>query len=137
MSDASLPPPATAQLAARITLTRRLAVGCTLALIVLGLAWELSIAPLPGGTGKLAWKVFPLTFAIAGLLKERLYTYRWVSLLVWLYVTEGLVRAVSDSGAVIPLALLELALSLTLFTACAVHVRLRLANGRQQAAPQA
>ncbi|TAK78218.1 MAG: DUF2069 domain-containing protein, partial [Aquabacterium sp.] len=66
-------------------------------------------------------------------LKEKLYTYRWVSLLVWLYVTEGLVRATSDGGAVIPLALLELVLGLTLFTACALHVRLRLANGRLQA----
>lgn len=133
MSDA--PPPAldAAQLAARITLTRRLAVGSTLGLIVLGVAWELWLAPLPGGTGKLAWKVLPLTFAVAGLLKEKLYTYRWVSLLVWLYVTEGLVRATSDGGTVIPLALLELVLGLTLFTACALHVRLRLANGRLQA----
>ncbi|TAL15424.1 MAG: DUF2069 domain-containing protein [Aquabacterium sp.] len=133
MSDAPPPSLDAAQLAARITLTRRLAVGSTLGLIVLGVAWELWLAPLPGGTGKLAWKVLPLTFAVAGLLKEKLYTYRWVSLLVWLYVTEGLVRATSDGGAVIPLALLELVLGLTLFTACALHVRLRLANGRLQA----
>ncbi|TAK84027.1 MAG: DUF2069 domain-containing protein, partial [Aquabacterium sp.] len=87
MSDAPPPSLDAAQLAARITLTRRLAVGSTLGLIVLGVAWELWLAPLPGGTGKLAWKVLPLTFAVAGLLKEKLYTYRWVSLLVWLYVT--------------------------------------------------
>lgn len=142
MSDAPLPTPTSASLpdaarvSQRIALTRRLAVGSTLGLVVLGLAWELWLAPLPGGTGKLAWKVLPLTFAVAGLLKEKLYTYRWVSLLVWLYVTEGLVRATSDGGAVVLLALLELALSLTLFTACAVHVRLRLANGRLQAASQ-
>ncbi len=133
MSDAPPPSLDAAHLAARITLTRRLAVGSTLGLIVLGVAWELWLAPLPGGTGKLAWKVLPLTFAVAGLLKEKLYTYRWVSLLVWLYVTEGLVRATSDGGAVIPLALLELVLGLTLFTTCALHVRLRLANGRLQA----
>ena len=27
-----------------------------------------------------------------------MYTYRWVSLLVWLYFTEGVVRATGDRG---------------------------------------
>src|SRR5947207_6044467 len=74
--------------------TRTVAVGCVLALIVLGLAWELWLAPT--GHRTLAWKVLPLAVPIAGLLKNRLYTYRWVSLLVWLYVAEGAVRATSD-----------------------------------------
>jgi hypothetical protein len=34
----------------------------------------------------------------AGLLRHRLYTFRWLSLLVWLYVTEGLVRAPATAG---------------------------------------
>ena len=34
-----------------------------------------------------------------GLLRNRMYTYRWLSLLVWLYFTEGVVRAASDRGA--------------------------------------
>ena len=62
--------------------TRALAVGSVAGLIVLGVAWELWLAPLrPGGTW-LALKVLPLVFALAGLLRHRLYTYRWVSLLV-------------------------------------------------------
>lgn len=112
----------------RIEWTRRIAVACVLALIALGVSWELWLAPLPGGTGALAWKVLPLIFPLAGLLKLRLYTYRWTSLLVWLYVTEALVRLTSESGRVPLLAAIELILSLLLFAACAIHVRLRFAG---------
>ncbi len=107
---------------------RALAVGCLLALILLGLAWELWLAP----TGNRTWalKVLPLAGALAGLLKHRMYTYRWVSLLVWLYVAEGAVRATSERGIVVPLALAEIVLSLMLFAACAVHVRWRLRQAR-------
>lgn len=99
---------------------------CVVGLIVLGLAWELKLAPLPGGTGALAFKVLPLTLALSGLLKHRLYTYRWLSLLVWLYFTEGVVRATSDHGLSQQLAIIETALSVALFAACAIYVRLRL-----------
>lgn len=104
--------------------SQRVAVASLLALILLGLLWELRLAPT--GSGMLALKVLPLTFAVAGLLKRRLYTYRWVALLVWLYFVEGVVRATSDPGLSARLALLEVILSLVLFTACAVHVRWRL-----------
>jgi uncharacterized membrane protein len=107
--------------------TRWVAVASVLGLIVLGLAWELWLAPLrPGGT---AWalKVLPLAFAAPGLFRRRMYTYRWTSLLVWLYFTEGVVRATGRGlGDSLPLALLEVVLSLLLFAACALHVRLRL-----------
>ncbi len=107
---------------------RALAVGCVLALIVLGLAWELWLAP----TGNRTWalKVLPLAWALTGLLKYRMVTYRWVSLLVWLYVAEGAVRATSEHGIVVPLALAEIALSVVLFAACALHVRWRLRQAR-------
>lgn len=105
---------------------RLLNVALLLSLIGLGLAWELWLAPLKGGTGALALKVLPLTLAIAGMLKHRLYTYRWVSLLVWLYFTEGAMRATSDTGISQALAGIEVTLSAALFTACAVYIRLRL-----------
>ena len=38
-------------------------------LIVLGLAWELWLAPT--GNGTLAWKVLPLVLPLAGLLRNR------------------------------------------------------------------
>ena len=108
---------------------RALAVACLLALVMLGLAWELWLAP----TGNRTWalKVLPLAGALAGLLKHRMYTYRWVSLLVWLYVAEGAVRATTERGIVVPLALAEIVLSLILFAACAVHVRWRLRQARR------
>jgi uncharacterized membrane protein len=108
--------------------TRWLAVGSVLGLIALGVAWELVLAPLrPGGT-LLALKVLPLCFPLAGLLKNKMYTYRWVSLMVWLYFTEGAVRAYSDRAPSNYYAMVEVLLCLVLFVACALHVRLRLAN---------
>jgi len=118
------PPPAAASPV--VALTRWLAVGSLLALIVLGLAWELWLAPLRPGGSWLVLKVLPLCIPLAGLLRNRLYTYRWVSLMVWLYFTEGIVRGTSDRGASARLAWLEVALCLSLFAACVLHVRKRL-----------
>jgi uncharacterized membrane protein len=115
--------------------TRAVAVASLLALIVLGLAWELRLAPT--GSGLLALKVVPLAVPLVGLLKKRLYTYRWLSLLVWLYFTEGVVRATSDRGLSAVLAAVEVALCLVLFVACAVHVRERLRNAAAAAAASA
>jgi uncharacterized membrane protein len=109
-----------------VAATRILAVGSLLGLIVLGLAWELVLAPIRPGGSLLAIKVLPLCIPLAGLLKNRMYTYRWVSLMVWLYFTEGAVRAYSDKAPSNYLAMIEVALCLTLFVACALHVRLRL-----------
>ncbi len=118
-----------------VALTRWLAVGSLVGLIVLGLAWEMWLAPLRPGGSWLALKVLPLVVPLAGLLKNRMYTYRWVSLMVWLYFTEGVVRAWSD---VLPLgralAFVEVLLCLLLFAACAWHVRLRLRNAAAAAA---
>jgi uncharacterized membrane protein len=108
-----------------VALTRILAVGSLLGLIVLGLAWELLLAPIRPGGSWLALKVLPLCVPLAGLLKNRMYTYRWVTLMVWLYFTEGAVRAYSDKPPGNILAMLEIALCLMLFTASAMHVRLR------------
>ena len=121
----------TPPLPALVSRTRALAVGSTLALIALGLLWELWLAPT--GRGTLALKVLPLALSISGLLKLRLPTYRWVSLLVWLYVAEGAVRASTDPGLSALLALVELGLCLVLFTACALHVRARLRSVRPAA----
>ena len=116
-----------------VTITRLLAVSSLMGLIVLGLAWELWLAPLrPGGT-LLALKVLPLCFPLTGLLKNRMYTYRWLSLLIWLYFTEGVVRAWSDTAPSNYFALVEVLLCLVLFIACALHVRLRLKHAKDNA----
>ena len=113
-----------------VAATRWLAVGSLLGLIVLSLAWELWLAPLRPGGSWLALKALPLAFPLAGLLKRRMYTYRWVSLVIWLYFTEGVVRGWSDKPPSQWLAWAEVALCLVLFTACTLHVRLRQRNAR-------
>ena len=116
-----------------VRLTRALAVGALLAMIVLGLAWELWLAP----TGNRTWalKVLPLAIPFAGLLRHRMYTYRWLSLLVWPYVAEGVVRATTERGASALLASLQVLLCLVVFAACALHVRWRLRGGTAKEAP--
>jgi uncharacterized membrane protein len=103
---------------------RAVAAGSLLALIVLGLAWELWLAP----TGARSWslKVLPLALGLVGVLKFRMFTYRWLALLVWLYIAEGSVRAFTERGPAVPLALTQALLGLLLFAACAAHVRWRL-----------
>jgi uncharacterized membrane protein len=118
---------------AMVRRTRALAVVATVALIVLGLAWELWLAPT--GRGTLAVKVLPLLMPLPGLVRMRLYTYRWLSLAVLLYAAEGAVRATSERGTSAALAAAELALATILFTACCLHVRARLRAGAPAATP--
>ena len=140
MHNTSAPSPAPfseapAPIPRHVQLTRLVAVGSLLGLIVLGLAWELWLAPVrPGGT-LLALKVLPLCIPLTGLLKHRMYTYRWLSLMVWLYFTEGVVRASGDRAPSNYLAMLEVLLCVFLFVACALHVRLRLQHAKATAQP--
>jgi len=109
-----------------VAATRAIAVGSLLGLIFLSLAWELVLAPLRPGGSWLVLKALPLCVPLIGLLKHRMYTYRWLSLMVWVYFTEGAVRASSDRAPSNYLAMVEVVLCLALFVACALHVRLRL-----------
>lgn len=129
-TELSPPPPMPTPVSAAVDLTRSVAVGAVLGLIVLGLAWELWLAPVRPGGSWLALKVLPLCIPLAGLMRNRLYTFRWVSLAVWLYFIEGVVRAWGDGRPSAWLALIEVALCLMLFTACVLHVRLRLRESR-------
>ena len=110
---------------------RALALAGLLGLIALGLAWELWLAPT--GSGTLAIKVVPLALCVLGLLRHRMYTFRWLSLLVWLYFMEGVVRATTEQGWSRGLALAEIALCLLLFAASALYVRRRLRRAAQPA----
>ena len=112
-------------------MTRALALAGLAALVLLGLAWELWLAPT--GRGTLAIKVLPLALAFGGVWRYRLRTYRWLSLLVWAYVAEGLARATSEAGLSATLAVAEVVLATALFAVCAWHVRWRLHRGRNLA----
>ena len=117
--------PARATPSPAVQTTRLAAVVSLLALIALGLAWELWLAPLRPGGSWLALKVLPLLLPLPGLLRLRMFTYRWVALFVWLYFIEGVVRAAGDGGLSGRLAGVEVLLVLVLFAACTAHVRLR------------
>ena len=106
--------------------TQIAAVSSLVALIVLCVAWELWLAPVRPGGSLLALKALPLVLPLPGLLKRRMYTYRWLSLMIWLYCTEGLVRATSDTAPSSYYAWAEVVLCILLFTACTLHIRLRL-----------
>jgi uncharacterized membrane protein len=94
-----------------------------IALILLGLAWELWLAPLRPGGSWLVLKVLPLLLPLRGILHGRLYTYRWASLLIWLYAMEGAVRAWTDPPPGNLLAGIELALVLGFFVSAAFYIR--------------
>ena len=117
-----------------VSSTRAAALAALLALIVLGLAWELWLAPT--GSGTLALKVLPLVLCVAGLVRHRMYTFRWLSLLIWLYFMEGVVRATTESGLGQALAVIEVVLSLVLFVVSGIYIRWRLRNGAALAAEE-
>ena len=68
--------PARATPSPAVQTTRLAAVVSLLALIALGLAWELWLAPLRPGGSWLALKVLPLLLPLPGLLRLRMFTYR-------------------------------------------------------------
>lgn len=109
--------------------SRAAALGGLIGLITLGLAWELWLAPT--GSGTLAIKVLPLVLCLLGLWRHRMVTFRWLSLLLWLYVLEGLVRATTESGMSQALAVIEIVLCVWLFSACTLYIRWRLRNGQR------
>jgi uncharacterized membrane protein len=98
-------------------------IGSLIALIFLGLAWELVLAPLrPGGT-LLALKVLPLLAPLFGLLHGKVYTFQWTSMLVLACFAEGAVRAWSERGLSAQLALAEAGLAVICFACCIAYVR--------------
>lgn len=105
-------------------LLRNVASASLIGLIALCVAWELWLAPLRPGGSWLVLKVLPLLLPLFGILHGRVYTYRWSTLLIWLYFTEGAVRAWSDSGVSATLALIEVSLSLVFFIATAWYARI-------------
>jgi uncharacterized membrane protein len=107
----------------RDPVSQRLAIACLIALILLCVAWELFLAPLKPGGSWLVLKVLPLLAPLFGVLRGKRYTFQWSTLLIWLYFTEGVVRAYSDAGAAAGLALAEVALSLAYFASAVVFLR--------------
>lgn len=93
------------------------------ALIALCVAWELWLSPLRPGGSWLVLKVLPLMLLLPGVLRGSNYALQWSVLVIWIYCTEGLVRATSESGLSIPLAVTETLLSLGYFICATVILR--------------
>lgn len=110
----------------------RLTIASLLALILLGLAWELRLAPLRPGGSLLVLKVLPLLAPLSGLVRGKRYTYQWTSMLVLAYFAEGIVRAWSDRGLSAQLAFAEIGLAICCFAGCLLFVR----RTRPSSAPQ-
>ena len=99
-----------------------LAVAAFVDLFILCVAWEWFISPLRPGGSWLILKGIPLLFAIPGMWKGKVYTMQWASMLILLYVTEGLVR-ILETGANFWLALLETALATIGFICLLIYLR--------------
>jgi len=100
-----------------ISTSRRLMLFSLLALVALGLAWELWLAPLRSGGSMLALKVIPLLLLLPGIWKSNRRSVQMLSLVIQIYLTEGLVRATSDPGFSAQLAALETLLATITFGA--------------------
>jgi uncharacterized membrane protein len=95
-----------------------------LALIVLCVLWEALLAPLRPGGSWMVIKALPLLIPLRGVVKRENYTMQWSSMLIWLYFTEGVVRAASDRILLSSLlAGLEVALSLIFFFSVILYLR--------------
>ncbi|VCU72151.1 hypothetical protein PIGHUM_04247 [Pigmentiphaga humi] len=109
-----------------------------IALIALCVAWETVLAPLRPGGSMLILKAVPLLLPLRGILRGRLYTYQWASMLILLYLMEGVVRATSDPGRSAHVAWVEVALSAVFFWSAVLYVRpaKRAAKAAQKAAKE-
>jgi len=100
------------------------AVASLIGLIFLCLAWEGWLAPVRPGGSLLVVKAIPLLFPLFGILRGKLYTYQWSSMLILLYLTEGAVRAWSDHGLSATLGIVEAVLSVAFYLSAIFYVRL-------------
>lgn len=93
------------------------------ALILLCVAWELVLDPLRPGGSWMVLKVLPLLLPLRGILKRDIYTMQWSSMLILLYLLEGLVRATSDKGLSATLGWIEVALVSVFFFCTILYLR--------------
>jgi uncharacterized membrane protein len=114
----------------------RTACAALVALIALCVAWELWLSPLRPGGSWLVLKMVPLLLVLRGVLRGTNYALQWSVLIVWIYVTEGLVRATSESGLSMQLGIAEVALSFIFFACCTAILRPQKQLARQQKGEQ-
>lgn len=106
---------------------KKLSLGASISLImliILTLCWELFLAPIKPGGSWLVLKSVVLLCPLMGILRGNRYTYQWASLLILLYLMEGIVRGWSDQGLSQQLAWGEIILSLAFFICAILYAKL-------------
>jgi uncharacterized membrane protein len=83
----------------------------------------IGLAPLRPGGSWLVLKVLPLLLPLRGMLHGSRYASKWLTLLVMIYFTEGVVRSVTERELSQWLAMAETAMACALFVTAIVHVR--------------
>ena len=73
----------------------RLCLLSVILMILFGFLWEIKLYPLRDGS--LLWlKVLPLIPLLPGLFQGRLRSLQWLTLIIWFFITEAIVRVTSD-----------------------------------------
>ena len=101
------------------TRLHQLSVFSLVGLLLLCVLWELVLAPLRPGGSWMVIKALPLLAPMAGTIRRNIYTMQWASMMILIYLTEGVVRAWSERGLSQGLAAAEIALS-TIYFFCAI-----------------
>lgn len=103
--------------------------------IALTLVWEAWLAPARSPGFWLTVKLVPLLIPLAGLLQLRLRSVLWATLILMLYLIEGLVLLWTErhqgfaAGGLLSLALTETLLCLIFITSAACLIRRERAAG--------
>ena len=95
------------------------------ALALLGVLWETTLAPLRPGGSWLALKVVPLALLIPGAMRGARRPLQWGALLLPLYAAEGIVRGWSESGRHALIAWTAALLAIATFAAVLAALRRR------------
>jgi len=120
---ASSTPPPPPPHAPRPRRPRLLTVVLVAALILLGSLWELWLAPLRPGGSMLALKVVPLVFVLPALWRGWVRAYQLWTMLILLYLCEGIVRGMSDPGLSSTLGWIETVLAAGSYATLMLYVR--------------
>lgn len=92
-------------------------------LILLSLSWELWIAPLREGGSWLALKALPLCLPLTGILKKRIYTYQYSSMLILIYFAEACMRLADTTVASQICAAVSVLLCIAFFLGCLAFIK--------------
>ena len=110
----------------------RLCLLSVILMILFGFLWEVKLYPLREGS--LLWlKVLPLILLLPGLFQGRLRSLQWLTLIIWFFITEGIVRVTSDPAENFVWSCIWLVLAVaTLISAMAAVRRIRLSRLHEQ-----